>query len=140
MLDQTNADLIGWPSDDRLGPALRHRAQPSTRCAYGDHPRFRRSGFGKMKEMQHRLWIDPEQGKVGGGVRRDNHPISTIAIGKGRVKGLGTANHMGSGYGQSIRAQNPSAAEAVGRCGDQESPRAAFCGGSVFSADPQREA
>ncbi len=90
--------------------------------------------------MQGRLRIDPQQGKVRGPVRGDHHPVANIAIGKGRLKAICTANHMGSGYGQSVRVQNPSAAEAVGRCGDQECPRAAFCGGSVFSADPQREA
>ena len=90
--------------------------------------------------MQGRLRIDPQQGKVRGPVHGDHDPFANIAIGKGRLKGLRTANHMGSGYGQSVRVQNPSAAEAVGRCGDQESPRAAFCGGSVFSSYPQREA
>ena len=67
-------------------------------------------------------------------------PFANIAIGKGRFKGLCIANHMGCRYAQAVRVQNPSAAEAVGRCGDQESPRAAFCGGSVFSSYPQREA
>ena len=90
--------------------------------------------------MQHRHRIDPEQGKVRGPVHGDHHPFANIVITKGRLKAICTANHMGSGYGQSVRVQNPSAAEAVGRCGDQESPRAAFCGGSVFSSYPQREA
>ena len=47
--------------------------------------------------MQHRRWIDPQQGKVRGPVRGDHHPVANIAIGKGRLKGLRTANHMGSG-------------------------------------------
>ncbi len=90
--------------------------------------------------MQDRLRIDPKQGKVGVPVRRDHHPVANIAIGKGGLKGLRTANRMGCGYGQSVRVHNPSAAEAVGRCGDQEGPRAACCDGWVFSADPQNEA
>ena len=95
MLDQSDADLTGWPSSDRYDLAARRRANPSTGRAYGDHLRFRRRTLGEVKGMQGGLRIDPEQGKVGGPIRRDHHPLANIAIGKGGLKGFCTANRMG---------------------------------------------
>ena len=97
MLDQTNANLIGGPSVQRCNLAARHRAKPSTRRAHRDHSRSHQSGLGKRKGMQDRRGIDPQQGKVRGPVHGDHDPFANIAIGKGRLKGLRTANHMGSG-------------------------------------------
>jgi hypothetical protein len=49
--------------------------------------------------MQDRLRIDPEQGKVGGPIRGNHHPLANIAIGKGRLKGCCRSNRMGRSYG-----------------------------------------